>query len=193
MSIELGPRFAAGTGAAGGIETAIVREFAAAGYTVVATDIVPQPRQLSSSFYLQADLGITVADDAYAEAMLARRQDYLHEQGLAALVNDAGVQILGAVNTLNRTDCDQTFAVNLLAPFSWTHRLLAALEHVQGCAVNISSTYARLTEKNFATFATKKVGVQWDDQGDGGRSGRASARECYRARSNRNVNAQGRI
>ncbi len=159
MSTLPGQRFAVVTGAAGGIGQAIVRAFTAAGYAVVATDRVAQPAGLDCSLYLQADLARTVEDTGYADAVFRRILDHVGGQGMAVLVNNAAVQILGGADSLSRADWRQTLDVNLLAPFLWTQALLPALEQAQGCVVNISSIHARLTKQNFVAYATSKAAL----------------------------------
>ncbi len=159
MSNQPARRFAVVTGAAGGIGRAIVREFNAAGYEVIATDRVPQPTDLPCSLYLQVDLDRTVQDEGYAADVFARINAQTGSAGLAALVNNAAVQILGGVDSLTRADWQQTLQVNLLAPFIWAQALLPALEAAMGSVVNISSIHARLTKKNFVAYATSKAAL----------------------------------
>ena len=153
------PRHAVVTGAAGGIGQAIVQAFTEAGYAVIATDLVPQPAGLACALYLQVDLARTVQDEAYAADVFARIHAQTDPAGLAALVNNAAVQILGGVDSLTRADWQQTLQVNLLAPFIWAQALLPALEAAKGSVVNISSIHARLTKKNFVAYATSKAAL----------------------------------
>lgn len=153
------PRHAVITGAAGGIGQAIVQAFNEAGYAVIATDVVPQPAGLACALYLEVDLARTVQDEAYAADVFARIHAQTGTHGLAALVNNAAVQILGGVDSLTRADWQQTLQVNLLAPFIWTQALLPALEAAKGGVVNISSIHARLTKKNFVAYATSKAAL----------------------------------
>jgi NAD(P)-dependent dehydrogenase (short-subunit alcohol dehydrogenase family) len=152
-------RFAVVTGAAGGIGTALVREFDAAGYAVIATDLAPRPAGLPCRLYLEADLARTVADEAYATECFGHIAAALDGHGLAALVNNAALQILGGADSLSRDDWRRTLDVNLLAPFVWTQALLPALEHGRGSVVNVSSIHARLTKKNFVAYATSKAAL----------------------------------
>ena len=152
-------RHAVVTGAAGGIGQAIVQAFNEAGYAVIATDVVPQPAGLVCALYLQVDLARTVQDEAYAADVFARIQTQTSTHGLAALINNAAVQILGGVDSLTRSDWQQTLQVNLLAPFIWAQALLPALEAAKGSVVNISSIHARLTKKNFVAYATSKAAM----------------------------------
>jgi NAD(P)-dependent dehydrogenase (short-subunit alcohol dehydrogenase family) len=153
------PRHAVVTGAAGGIGQAIVQAFTEADYAVIATDLVPQPAGLACALYLQVDLARTVQDEAYAADVFARIHAQTGPDGLAALINNAAVQILGGVDSLKRADWQQTLQVNLLAPFIWAQALLPALEAAKGSVVNISSIHARLTKKNFVAYATSKAAL----------------------------------
>lgn len=152
-------RYALITGAAGGIGQAMVQEFAANGYTVIATDWVPAPEGLGAHHYLQADLARTVEDEAYAEEVFSQIKTWLGNAGLVALINNAAIQILGGAGILTRADWQQTLNVNLLAPFFWAQALLPELEAAKGSVVNISSIHARLTKKNFVAYATSKAAL----------------------------------
>jgi len=147
------------TGAAGGIGQAIVREFAQAGYDVIATDTAVQPGNLPCALYIEADLACTVADEVYASDVFARILAFLDGVPLTALVNNAALQILGGADRLTRDDWRRTLDVNLLAPFVWTQALLPALERGPGGVVNISSIHARLTKKDFVAYATSKAAL----------------------------------
>jgi NAD(P)-dependent dehydrogenase (short-subunit alcohol dehydrogenase family) len=152
-------RFVIVTGAAGGIGQAMVQEFAANGYTVIATDLGAEPLGLGAHHYLQADLARTVEDESYAEEIFSQIRIWLGQAGLTALINNAAVQILGGADSLTRTDWQQTMNVNLVAPFIWTQALLPALEGANGSVVNVSSIHARLTKKNFVAYATSKAAL----------------------------------
>ena len=157
--MSLASKYAVVTGAAGGIGQAIVTEFANNGYTVIATDCVPEPANLGAHHYVQADLAKTVKDEAYAQSIFSQINTWLGPHALNALINNAAVQILGGVDSLSRNDWQQTLNVNLVAPFIWTQALLSKLEQEQGSVVNISSIHAKLTKKNFVAYATSKAAL----------------------------------
>jgi NAD(P)-dependent dehydrogenase (short-subunit alcohol dehydrogenase family) len=147
------------TGAAGGIGRALVQEFHAANYAVIATDRMVKPADLPCTHYFQADLAQTVSDAEYGNRVLEEVKSAIGSNGLHALVNNAAIQILGGTDALSRDDWQHTLNVNLLAPFFWAQALLPELETAKGCIVNISSIHARLTKKNFVAYATSKAAL----------------------------------
>lgn len=147
------------TGAAGGIGRAIVDVFVAAGYRVIATDRLPAPPGMHCEHYLQLDVEQTVVASEQADAAFARISSLLGTEGLRALINNAAVQILGGVETLDRAAWQTTLNVNLLAPFFWTQALLTQLEMAGGSVVNMSSIHAKLTKKDFVAYATSKAAL----------------------------------
>src|SRR3546814_935279 len=147
------------TGAAGGIGQALVRVFSGAGYTVIGTDLVASPPDLPCEYYIACDLRRTVADEAYAKEAFSSIRQALDGRPLAALINNAAVQILGSADALSRENWRSTLDVNLLAPFLWAQAFLPELEAVQGTVLNISSIHARLTKPNFIAYATSKAAL----------------------------------
>jgi NAD(P)-dependent dehydrogenase (short-subunit alcohol dehydrogenase family) len=147
------------TGAAGGIGQALVRGFAEAGYGVIATDHCAVPENLPCDHFVQADLQRTTAESDYAEGIFSQIRKHLGERPLKGLVNNAAVQILGAVDELSREDWRATVDVNLLAPFFWTQAFLPELEAAHGSVLNISSIHARLTKPGFVAYATSKAAL----------------------------------
>jgi NAD(P)-dependent dehydrogenase (short-subunit alcohol dehydrogenase family) len=153
-------RHAVITGAAGGIGQALVRAFTDAGYQVLATDRQPRPDGLACAHYLQLDIARTVDDEAAAAQAFGQiRAAFGHPPGIAALVNNAALQVLGGAESLTRADWRATLDVNLLAPFFWTQGLLPDLEAARGSVVNVSSIHARLTKKDFVAYATSKAAL----------------------------------
>lgn len=147
------------TGAAGGIGQALVRALADAGYAVIGTDLVDRPADLPCEHFIACDLQKTVADENYAADAFARIRQALAGRPLAALVNNAAVQVLGPVDMLSRQHWRTTLDVNLLAPFLWAQALLPELEAAHGMVLNISSIHARLTKSGFVAYATSKAAL----------------------------------
>lgn len=147
------------TGAAGGIGQALVRCFAEAGCTVIATDQAEQPVDMPCRHYVRADLQRTVADESYASDIFKQIRTRLDGMPLKALINNAAVQILGPVEALDRNAWRTTLDVNLLAPLFWIQGFLPELETTRGSVVNISSIHAHLTKVGFVAYATSKAAL----------------------------------
>lgn len=144
------------TGSSGGVGQALVKVFAEAGYRVLATDLTASADLPSSVSYLSIDLERFVNDVGYADVVISEVMQFIGEQGLDVLINNAAIQILGGVDSLKRDDWKRSLDVNLTAPFLISQSLLASLEKVVGSVVNISSIHARLTKKNFVAYSTTK-------------------------------------
>ncbi len=147
------------TGAAGGIGRGLIKGFHKAGYFVIASDIKEPDQGLPCDHFLQADLQQTVEDEAYAASIFQQLRTLLPTDSLDALINNAAVQVLGPCENLSRAAWQQTLNINLLAPFFWTQALLPELKSANGCVVNISSIHARLSKKDFITYATSKAAL----------------------------------
>lgn len=144
------------TGAAGGIGKALVKALSEAGYRVLATDRTVSSDLPESVCYLTIDLERFVNDVAYADIIMREVMQFIGDQGLEVLINNAAIQILGGVDSLLRDEWKRSLDVNLTAPFLLSQALLTPLEKVAGSVVNISSIHARLTKKNFVAYATTK-------------------------------------
>jgi len=144
------------TGCAGDIGQSLVKCFSSAGYNVIGIDISAKPANLILHKYLQIDISRIVNDEDYAAEFLSDIKRCTNDKGLNVLINNAAVQLLGGVETLDRDDWINTLEVNLLAPFFITKLLLAQLEKVKGSVINISSIHANLTKSNFVAYATSK-------------------------------------
>jgi len=147
------------TGAAGGIGKELVNEFIRGEYIVIAMDLVAQPEDLICTYYLQYNLEYFVNDLAYSDRVLCEIKKIIAQNGLYALINNAGIQILGGTDSLTREIWKQSINVNLLAPFYLSQALLSDLEEAKGCIVNISSIHARLTKNNFLAYSTTKAAL----------------------------------
>lgn len=147
------------TGASGGIGLALVKTFSDAGYVVIATDVLPKPENFQGHYFIQADLNKLSEDSVYAQDFLNQIRACLSGDCLEVLVNNASIQVLGSVKSLNRGDWFQSLNVNLIAPFLLSQGLLSELEHGMGCIINISSIHARHTKNNFVVYATTKAGL----------------------------------
>src|SRR5690606_2790115 len=147
------------TGAAGGIGRALVEEFSAAGYRVLALDRLAPSEVDSEWHYLECDLHRLVLDPRYATDVLEQLRALLQGANLKALINNAAVQVVRPIEQLSREDWAETLAVNMLAPFILVKRLLPELEASRGYVLNISSIHAKQTKPYFVAYATSKAAL----------------------------------
>ena len=143
------------TGAAGGIGSALVFAFEAAGWRVVSTDLKPVPR----AGHVVLDVG-TFTDPSEAghragvEALRAATGGRLK-----ALVANAAYQVVKPSEQLTAADWQQTLGVNLLSPFWLAMAFKDELAANAGSFLAISSIHERLTKPGFVAYATSKAAL----------------------------------
>lgn len=142
------------TGANGGIGQALCRYFADNGWHVIATDIQEHPAAAVDEF-LSIDLDRFCRDDEYKDDRISLLHSLLLN-GLNCLINNAGSQVIAAVEDLTASDWQQSLNINVVAPFLLTQGLLQKLESVRGNVINIASIQAHLTKPEFSAYATSK-------------------------------------
>ena len=141
------------TGAAGGIGRATVETFAAAGWETIAVDRREAGDFPSEVVFRQAD----VSDpNSVAElfAWLRERTD-----GLAALINNAAIQIRKPFAETTVQDWDASMASNLSSVFLMAKEAHSLLRAAKGAIVNVSSVHAVATSVDSAAYAASKGGV----------------------------------
>ena len=147
------------TGAAGGIGRALCDVFADAGYGVIAVDIRrPDPLDRATT-YVELDLNRYCCDPPYRDTADTLLRDAVGGRSVAALINNAAVQIVKPMEMLTTADWTGTLNINLLAPFLLTQALLKQLEAAAGAVVNISSIHATQSKPEFVAYATSKAAL----------------------------------
>jgi NAD(P)-dependent dehydrogenase (short-subunit alcohol dehydrogenase family) len=149
-------RVAVITGVAGGIGRALAKTFALEGYHIIGID--RKKCHLPHAKCVTFDLARLHLWRTEAQEFIKNLQ-LLCGGRVNALVNNAAVQIVKPVAQVEPQDWDQTIAVNLLAPFWLTLRLLPQLQRSRGSVINIASIHARLTKSNFGLYATSKAAI----------------------------------
>ncbi len=154
-------RWALVTGAARGIGRAVARRLLVEGYRVFAVDrdgetLARTLAELARDGTIEseiADLADPTAIDALADR-LRRRTDRL-----AALVNNAGINIRKPPEELAGEEWTRVLAVNLTAPFLLVRALARELRAGRGAVVNIASTRAHMSEPHGEAYAASKGGL----------------------------------
>ena len=141
------------TGAAGGIGTAAVEVFSKAGWTVLAVDRSDKGDFPEGTTFFKID----VSDpDSVSEVFKAVKARTDH---LAALVNNAAIQICKPLVDMSVEEWDSVLHTNLRAVFLMAREAFGLLTNAKGSIVNVSSVHAVATSKNIAAYAASKGGV----------------------------------
>lgn len=152
------------TGAGSGIGKTTAEEFAAAGATVIASDINGEAAQATASA-IEAAGGTAVAntcdvaDDDSVQAMIAMIRDQFGK--LDAAFNNAGiVQRFEHLHTKSVADFDKVIAVNLRGVFlCMKYEIPLMLEHGGGAIVNTSSTAGLVAVPGIVDYVASKHAV----------------------------------
>ncbi len=139
------------TGGASGIGAAVVRRFAAAGHSVAVLDL-NAAEEVAGVIAVQAD----VSDEAAVRSAIDRIVSQLGTP--AVLVNNAGIEIHGAVPDLSAEQWDRQIAVNLRSVFLCSKY---AIPHMRGggAIVNVSSVHATVSWPNCPAYDAAKAGM----------------------------------
>jgi NAD(P)-dependent dehydrogenase (short-subunit alcohol dehydrogenase family) len=157
------------TGASGGIGLAAAHELLSRGWAVFGG--VRRPEDARS---LRAELGagftpvqLEVTDPGSVREAAGAVAAALDGDGLDALVNSAGIALLGPLACLSTEDLRRQFEVNLFGLFEVTRRFLpllrarqAALAHSPARIVNLSSGSGRLAMPFFGLYAASKHALE---------------------------------
>jgi len=141
------------TGAAGGIGSATVKTFAAAGWRVLAVDRQSFAQVPDGVVSLSAD----VSQEEAIGGVFARLTGEFGR--LDALVNNAAIQISKSTTTMSAEEWDATLASNLRSAFLTARAGHALLKSSGGAVVNVSSVHAAATSGDVAAYAASKGGL----------------------------------
>lgn len=145
-------RIAVVTGAAGGIGRAIAASLHDAGLNVLGIDVRPFDLGPAGEA-IQAD--VACADDVARVGAVVRAA----AGPVAALVNNAAVQLCRTLADTEVEEWDEVLATNLRAAFLLVRELHGVLERGSGAIVNVASVHALATSPAIAAYAASKGGV----------------------------------
>ena len=145
------------SGAAGGIGSAVVRRFAAAGWRIAATDLDAGGLERLA---VEAVVARIVADVRHADDCRRVVEASVAAAGrLDALVNAAGVWREGPVESCSEADFDAVVDVNLKGTFFLCAAAIPHLKAARGAIVNVSSDAGRQGNTGAAAYCASKGGV----------------------------------
>lgn len=150
------------TGASSGIGEACALHFDRLGFDVFAgvrTEAAAQALREKASRRLRP-LHLDVTEEktvAQAAESVARA---VEKEGLAGLVNNAGIMVPGPVELLSPSDLRRQFGVNLFGPVSVTQAFLPLLRQGRGRIVNVGSISGRSAMPFAGAYAGSKFALE---------------------------------
>lgn len=147
------------TGSSGGIGSNLVECFNKSGYKVLALDFNSKNNIKKNIYGISCDLNRFVMNEVYSKNILKKINKHLNNDGLDVLINNAAVQIIGNLDSIDKKKWQKTLDVNLTAPFLLIKYLIKSLKKKSGSIINISSIHAKLTKKNFLAYSTSKAAL----------------------------------
>lgn len=150
------------TGAAGGIGSAVARRLAAAGASLVLTDLRSEPlERLAAELRAGGARVRTVAADVASDAGRAALAAAAREERCNVLVNAAGINPFGLFAEQSVGDVSKALAINTLAPLLLCQALLPVLrEQPSAHIVNVGSTFGSIGFPGFAVYSATKFAVR---------------------------------
>ncbi len=138
------------TGVSRGIGLATAAAFRAAGWRTIGVDVQAIEDPDAVDEFISADLAHESAIEEVVSSIEAGGDT------LAALVNNAAVQVCKPFGDTTLADWDRVMSVNLRAPFWLIHEALPLLSRAGGAVVNVSSVHALATSQQIVAYATSK-------------------------------------
>ena len=151
------------SGCSSGIGRACALHFASRGYRVFAC-----VRKEADAASLQAadpsgnlePLLLDVTDASQLARIAAELGERLGRQGLAALVNNAGVGTGGPLEFQDPDEVRHTFEVNVMGPLRLSQAFLPLLRTAQGRIVNIGSMAGKVAIAMNGSYSISKFGLE---------------------------------
>lgn len=144
------------TGHLGGLGTALADCFSRAGFRVIGID-----RSSNADLpFDQHTIDLATLVEPTVCSRLSRELASLIGSGdLVGLINNAAVQHLGPLDSLETRLFLESFYVNVVAPLNLARMLLPALKKTRGTVINVNSIHAHLTKPEFAPYSISKAAM----------------------------------
>jgi NAD(P)-dependent dehydrogenase (short-subunit alcohol dehydrogenase family) len=150
------------TGASRGLGRTLAVDLSAHGFTVFAG-----VRKASDGESLKEDTGgrvhpvmLDVTDLAAVKAAAAEVDDATGGEGIAGLVNNAGVANFGPVEQASMSEVERQIGVNFIGALMVTQQFLPALRKGKGRIVNVSSVNGRISIPFSGIYSATKFALE---------------------------------
>ena len=148
------------TGCNGGIGQALCREFRAAGYLVIGTDL-HQEAVAANDLYLSCDLLELATDSVFQTWFQKAICGFIdeHSTELKVVINNAALQVTKPLSALSIGEFLASQQINVVAPFALAKLFEELLRKERGSIVNIGSIHSKLTKSRFCAYSTSKAAL----------------------------------
>ena len=147
------------TGATAGIGKAPVAKLLADGRDVIAAARDPRRIALSHGGGRLEVVGLDLAETATIVEAAREVERIAAAEGLAALVNMAGIIVEGPLEAISPDELRRQFEVNLFGPYALAQAALPLLKRTRGTIVNIGAVSAYLTPPFYGPIAASKAAL----------------------------------
>jgi NAD(P)-dependent dehydrogenase (short-subunit alcohol dehydrogenase family) len=140
------------TGATKGIGYEIAQRLLNDGIEVIATGTKKNGNHPTGSSYYQVDFFIEESVNEFI--------NYLKQQKINILVNNAGINKIGNFSSIDINDFDRILRVNLRVPFQICQAVIPFMEKNKwGRIVNITSIFGNISKEYRASYSASKFGL----------------------------------
>lgn len=87
-------------------------------------------------------------------------KEHVGNDGLQAIINNAGIQLVGALETLSANDLRQQFEVNVFGHFQVIQAMLPLLRQTRGRIINISSLMGKVAMPILGAYSMSKHALE---------------------------------
>jgi short-subunit dehydrogenase len=150
------------TGAAGGIGSEIARQLAAHGASLLLADLRQEPlERLAAELEGKAPIVAVAACDISSEEGRAALVARSRELGVNVLVNAAGVNPFGFVESQPAAEISRTMLINAVAPMLLCQAMLPVLgASASAHIINVGSTFGSIGFPGFCTYSASKFALR---------------------------------
>jgi NAD(P)-dependent dehydrogenase (short-subunit alcohol dehydrogenase family) len=147
------------TGATAGIGRALVAKLLADGRDVIAAARDPRRIAPSRGGGRLEVVGLDLAETATIVEAAREVERIAAADGLAALVNMAGIIVEGPLEAITPDELRRQFEVNVFGPYALAQTALPLLKRTHGTIVNIGAVSAYLTPPFYGPIAASKAAL----------------------------------
>lgn len=148
------------TGGASGIGRATAEQFIAEGARVLIGDLNGEAAEAAASALGEQALGCKM-DVTQAADWTSAIETLINTWGRwDVLVNNAGIALIGTIESQSQDEIDQTLAINLQAVIQGTRRAIESMKTSGGSIVNVASIEGIIGEPQAMAYNASKGGVR---------------------------------